>query len=246
MNNDNFEVNKEEQPKQTPGIEKLYPLDWKTTEVRLAKGRFVHTLGRPSNELLLRRADELDIEIPIAKDGSYAIPDLTAQEEIDAKYAEEIRAGEPKGYNGRIPKAHLAAAFQGLFQREIYVDPDCDIFGDEITVIEEIGNGDEPDFVIKHIVRAPDEKELKKVRQKLNSGRLYPDKRGRQKFVEKSNLRSMMSYYSAWLLRMEGVRIGNSPFSIEKRDEFVAETNALTQRRVVQVVVQELTGNLLD
>lgn len=226
----------------------LYPLDWKTTDVKLAKGRFTHTLLRPSNELLIRRADELDVEIPIAKDGSYAIPDATMQEEIDAKYALELQAEEPKGYKGNVPTAHLAAAFQGLFQQEIYVDPDCDTFGDEITILEEIGLGDEPDFVIKHILSNPinNEKELKKVRQKFNSGRLHPDKRRRQKYVEKSNLRSIMAYYEAWFLRSEGAKIDDRPFSPERSEEFLAETNALTQRAVVKAIVQELTGNLLD
>ena len=226
-------------------LAKLYPLDWKTTDVKLAKGRFVHTLGRPSNELLLRRADELEVEVPIAKDGSYAIPDATEQEEIDARYSEEIRI-ETTGYNGTIPTSHSSAAFQGLFQREIYVDPDCDIFGDEIIVLEEIGGDDEPDFVIKHIVRSPEEKELKKIRQKLNNGRLHPDKRGRQKYIEKAKLRSMMDYYSSWFLRMEGAKIDERQYSPERREEFVNETNALTQMAVVKAVVQELTGNLLD
>ena len=251
MNEENFEnegganVEKPQLPK-IQGIENLCPLDWKTMDVKLAKGRFVHTLERPSNDLLLEREDELELVVPIAKDGSYAMPDRIVQEEIDEKYALKLRVGETQGYKGTIPQAHSAAAFQGLFQREIYVDPDCDIFGDEITVIEEVGTGDEPDFVIRHIVRAPEEKELKKVRQKLNNGKLHPDKRGRQKYVQKSNLRSMMSYYSTWFIRMEGAKIDERPFSTERRDEFLAEINALTQREVVKTIVQELIGNLLD
>lgn len=224
----------------------LYPLDWKTTTVKLAKGRFEHTLNRPTNALLLERADELEVEIPIAKDGSYSIPDATAQEEIDAKYSEKIRASDPTGYKGNIPQAHSAAAFQALFQREIYVDPDCDIFGDELVVIEEVGSGDEPDYVIKHFVRAPDEKELKKVRQKLNNGQMKPDKRGRQKYVEKSKLRAGMAYYAAWFLRMDGAKIDERAFAPERRDEFLSEINALSQFAVVKAIVQELTGNLLD
>lgn len=231
---------------QNTATQNLYPLDWNTTTVKLAKGRFTHTLNRPSNELLIERSDELAFEIPIAKDGSYSIPDATVQEEIDAKYAERIRAGEPTGYKGTIPQAHLAAAFQGLFQNEIYVDEDCDIFGDEIVVIEEIGSGDEPDYVIKHFLRAPDEKELKKVRQKLSNGQMKPDKRRRQKYVEKSKLRPIMAYYSAWFTRIEGAKIGDRPFAPERRDEFLSEINALTQFAVVKAIVQELTGNLLD
>lgn len=223
----------------------LYPLDWKTTEVKLGKGRFSQTLERPSNDLLVERSDDLAVEVPIAKDGSYSVPDATEQETIDAKYAEKIRVDQ-QGYNGNIPTAHSAAAFNALFQREIYVDPDCDIFGEEITVIEEIGGDDEPEFVIKHIIKTPDEKQLKNARQVFGRGRIYPDKRGRQKYVEKSNLRSAMRIYSEWLDRQEGSSVNNESFSAENRESFINETNALTQRKVVQVVVQELTGNLLD
>jgi hypothetical protein len=235
----------EQTPALTPSGAKLFPLDWRTTEIKLAKGRFVHTISRPSNELMLEREDELDVEIPIAKDGSYGLPDATAQEEIDAKYYDRLNA-QAEGYKGTIPQAHKAAAFQGLFQREIYIDENCDIFGDEIVVIEEIGSGDEPDFVIHHILRGADESEIKKFRQRANNGRLSPDKRGRQKFVQKSNLRSAMAFYQSLFKRMTGAKIGEKPFDQWTKGEVFDYVNALIQRRVVQVYVEALTGNLLD
>lgn len=227
------------------GGDKLYPLDWNTTDVKLAKGRFVHTLSRPSNELMLEREDELETEISIAKDGSYGLPDTTGQEAIDARYCEKIRV-KADGYHDTIPQSHSAAAFQGLFGREIYVDELCNIFGDEIVVIEEIGRGDEPDFVVKHILRGADEDEINKYRRKTNNARLQPDKRGRQKLVQKSTLRSAEAFYRSLFKRMEGAKVNEQPFNDERRDEFINHVNPLIQKAVVKAYIEALTGNLLD
>lgn len=235
-------------PATPPGLGrglKAYKLDWQDAEIRLSKGRFSHTLSRPSPEMIIAREDEIQAEIPIAKDGSFALPDATASEETDAKYYDLI-AVKTEGYKGVIPTAHKAAAFQGLFRREIYLDPECDIFGDEVVILEEIGGGEEPDFTIRHTLRQPTEAELKKCRQSNSGGRLMPDKRGRQKLVTSSNLRSAMRYYSTWFVRLDGVSVGGSGFSPDRRDDFIALVDPLIQRKVVNVLVDELTGGLLD
>lgn len=247
MSEKTFDTGEMPENNQQQNNDGLYPLDWKTTDVKLAKGRFVHTLSRPANELLLERADEFDTEIPIAKDGSYAMPDEQTQEEIDAKYYARVTADEPTGYGEReVPTLHKAKAFQGLFLSEIEVDEDADIFDEEIRVNEEIGSGDDPDFVIGHILRTPEEKELNKIRKIFRNARLMPDKRGRQKFVEKSNLRKAMQYYSQYLARIEGASVGGQKFSPERREEFINNINALTQRAVLKALVEKLTGSLLD
>jgi hypothetical protein len=222
-----------------------FKLDWQDSEIRLAKGRFTHMLSRPTPEMMIAREDELQPEIPIAKDGSFALPDATAQEETDAQYYDRIVI-KTDGYQGAVPVPHKAAAFQGLFRREIYLDPECDIFGDEITILEEIGAGDEPDFIIRHTLRQPTEAELKKCRQSSSGGRLLPDKRGRQKLVTSSNLRSSMRFYNSWLVRIEGATAGGAVYSPEKREEFIAQVDPLIQRKVVSTLVDELTGGLLD
>lgn len=242
-------MNEQHETPQTPqmkGDPSLYPLDWQTTDIKLAKGRFTHTVKRPTTEMILAREDELDTEIPIAKDGSYNLPDQTAVEESDAKVYDKIKT-EATGYNDReIPILHKAKVFQGLYQREVYVDEDVDIFDDEIPVTEEIGDDDEPDFTLRHILRQPDEKELRKIRQSFRGGKMTPDKRGRQKFVEKSNLRKAMTYYSTYLNRLEGAKVGEQPFHTERKAEFIANVDPLIQRRVVKALVEKLTGSLLD
>ena len=228
------------------GGEKLYPLDWETTDVKLAKGRFVHTLARPSNELLLEREDELETEITIAKDGSYSLPDSAAQEAIDAKYHEKV-CENSTGYGDRqIPQTHRAAAFQGLFQSEIEADEDADIFDDEIKIVEEIGGSDDPDFTVIHTLRMPDEKELGKIRKIFRAGRIAPEKRGRQKLITPSNLRKAMFYYSQYITRIDGASVGGEKLRDGNLAVFVAHVNPLVQRGVVKAMVEKLTGDLLD
>ena len=226
--------------------EKLYPLDWKTTEVTLAKGRFTHTLARPSNELLLKREAELKTEIGISKDGSYNLPDETEQEQLDAQYYDAVKQ-DATGYGAReIPTLHKATAFQGLFKSSIEVDENCDIFDEEITVIEEIGGDDEPDFVVRHVLRQPDEKELNKLRKIFRNSKITPDKNGRQKIVTASNLRQAMSFYAAYLVRLDGAKVEGSAFSDERRQDFINNVNVLTQRVVIRVFVEKLSGSLSD
>jgi hypothetical protein len=228
-----------------PALHQSCKLDWQNAEIRLSKGRFSHTLARPTPEMILARDEELQSEIPIAKDGSFSLPDATAHEETDAKYYDQIVV-RTEGYKGAVPLAHKAAAFQGLYRREIYLEPDSDIFGEEVTILEEVGSGEEPDFTIRHVLRQPEEAELRKFRQSNSGGRMMPHKRGRQKLVTSSNLRSAMRYYSAWLVRIGGATVGGSAFSPDKRDEFIAHVDPLIQRRVVNALVDELAGSLLD
>lgn len=240
------QVETTEETKPAPLAEKLYPLDWKDTDVKFAKGRFVHNLSRPSAELMVERQDELEIEIPISKDGSYALPDEVEQEQTDAKYYERIK-NSATGYGEReIPTVHKAKAFQALFLSEISVDEDSDIFDEEITIIEEIGSGDDPDWTLRHRITVPDEKEMKKIRQMFKNGRMAPDKRSRQKFVQKINLRKAMMYFAQCYVRTDGASVGGEKFSPERRDEFIVCINPLVQREILRVLIEELTGKLLD
>ncbi|MEZ5421854.1 MAG: hypothetical protein R2682_02010 [Pyrinomonadaceae bacterium] len=223
----------------------LYKLDWNDTEVRLAKGRFRHTLRRPDAELILQREREIPNEIPLRKDGSYSIPDPTVTEETDAKYYDQL-VSETAGYDGRdVPTQHKAAAFQGLYVREIFVDEDEDLFADQVTVTEQIGPDDDPQFVIRHVL-AVDERQLQKARRKFAAGHLEHDKRGRQKYVAEQNLSAAMEFYRSWLVRIDGATVNGETFSPATRDAFFETVDPLIQRKVVKTLVDEVCGRLLD
>lgn len=223
-----------------------FPLDWNTTAVRLAKGRFVHTLRRPTAEMIFAREEEIQVDIQIGKDGSYRLPDPTETEETDAKYYEQI-CENVEGYGDRgVPQAHKAAAFQGLYTREIYVDDETDVFADEIPVLEEFGSGDDPEFVITHVMRQPDETELRRLRKLINTGEVKPGKRGRQRYVTNSNLKRLTLAYGQLVERIEGATVAGETFSDEKHAAFVAHVDPLIQRKVVVALVNAVAGGLLD
>lgn len=222
----------------------FYPLDWETQKVHLGKGRTV-TLRRPTAEEILKRDAELQTEIPIGKDGGYALPDPTVNEEIDAKYFDLVKVGS-EGYDGEIPEQHKATAFTGLYAREIYVDEDFSLDDDVVPVLEEVGSGAEPDFTIVHHLRPPTEGEIKMYRRKSAKGELKPGKRGRQKFVTQSNLRTAMQFYSMWLIKVTGATVGGEDTQSLPLPVLTGHVDPLIQRQVVNAVVEAYTAKLSD
>lgn len=237
-------------PSVTPGPPKGgfanidYPLDWATTKVKLGKGR-VAVLRRPTAEEILGREDELQTEIPIGRDGGYALPDPTVNEEIDARYFDLVKV-EVTGYDGDVPEQHKATAFNGLYAREIYVDEAFELTDETVPVLEEIGSGAEPDFTVVHVMRPPTEGEIKLYRRKSAKGELKPGKRGRQKFVTTSNLKTAMSFYSQWLIKVTGATIGGKTWTDDDRLAYIAHVDPLIQRQVVNAVVEAFTAKLSD
>lgn len=221
----------------------LYPLDWETTRVTLKDRRFKHTLRRPTPEQIEAREEELQSDIPIGKDGSFQMPDPTANEEIDARFY-DLLAVEAEGYKGTIPAAHKAAAIQGLYLREIYVDDDADQFADEVPVTEEIGQGDEPDFTITHVMRQPTEAELKRYRRRSSNGQIKPGKRGKQRFVSRSTLANAVEHYDLWCVEIRGVTLKATP-QFDQADLKNA-VDKLIKRQVVSALVDAIVGGLLD
>lgn len=212
---------------------RLYPLDWETQEVRLAEGRFVHTVRRPTVEEIFDRDRDLQSEIPIGKDGSYKLPDPTATEDVDVALYDKIVTAV-SGYPGEVPASHKSAVITGLYRRDIDVEEGADIFADIVPIVEEIGTGDEPDFVIRHFMRQPTEDELRKFRRRNSAGEIKPGKRGRQRFVTKSSLRLAVEYYDLWLERIDGVKPADG------------QVDPLIKRQVVQTLVDAISGGLLD
>lgn len=227
-------------------IAAMYALDLKTIEVTLADGRYVHVVARPSAEMILEREGEINQDIEIDKKGGYALPNPTELEEIDAKFYDRIVVTEATGYERAIPELHKATVFQSVLERNIYVAEGCDVYGDEITVIEEVGSGDEPDFVIEHKLRGATEAKVKAFRRKNNNRKIDRARNGKQKLVQPSQLKPAMDFYRSLMTGMEGAKVGDQAYSDDVRETFLAHVNPLVQRAVVKAYIEELTGNLLD
>lgn len=219
----------------------LYPLDWKTADVKLGKGKFSHIIRRPATEELIEFDRELQTPIEIGKDGSYKLPDPTASEKDNVRLYDKL-IESTDGYKGDVPAAHKSAVITGHYRREIYLDDEADIFADEVTVFEEIG-GDPPAFTIQHTFRQPTEEELRAYRRKMQTGEMKPGKRGRQEFVTRSNLKTAMDYYDKWIVGVDGATVGGQPLGPAMACDSV---DPLIKRMVVQSFVTALTEGLLD
>lgn len=243
--NDNIINLNEAQTEPTP--HGVYPLDWKTTEIRMGKGRFTHTLRRPTAEELFKREDRRQSAIPIAKDGSYGMPDPTLAEAANAELYDAICV-EASGYTSDVPQLHKSLAVENLWaKREYSVPDDADVFGDEVPVLEEIGGDIDADFTVRHILRQPTEGELSRYRGRASQNiEIKPGKRGRQQLVSKANLRALAAFYDQWIVRIEGAAVGGRTWSGDARNEFIECVDPITKRAVVGTFIDKLTDELSD
>lgn len=225
-------------------------LDWKEKQIALNKGRFVFFIGRPERALILERDAEIKNETPLNRDKSFATPDTSEQDKIDANYYEKVKVKEPTGYGEKgAPELHRANAFRLIYKRYIYIPEEVDLFGEEIEVHEAIGDGDEPDALAIHILRNPLERDLKKMHAAINNGKYEPDKkrgRGLQKYVQESYLKKAMTFYTNHLRRIENATIEDQFYSDDRKDLFLQTVDPLIQRRVVEVLVKALMDAAQD
>jgi hypothetical protein len=218
-------------------LTKPYKLDWESADIVLKGGRFVHTLRKPTPVQLLERERALQTEIVIGKDGGAELPDPSLTENANIALYDQIVI-ESKGYKGAVPAAHKAAVITGLYQGYIELDEDSDIFGDEVTIVQELGGDDDPEYRIKHVLRQPTEDELRKFKAATAGGRIMPGKRGKQVIKTQSHLRQNAEFYDKLFVRIEGVTCADG----EPKDA----VDLLVKREVVGTLVKELTDNLLD
>lgn len=224
----------------------LYKLDWETATIHLDRGRFTHVLRRPSAEQLYKREEDLQQEIPIAKDGSYHLPDPTIGDDLAAALYDKLIV-EASGYPGDVPQMHKIAAFNALFARECEVDEDADLLADQIRVFDEIGSSDIPDYTICHVMRQPSQSELNAFRRRAAANsHLKPGKRGRQIFVTRSNLKALAAFYDQWLIRLEGATVAGREWSDDLRADFLNAVDPLVKRKVASELVSKLSDRLQD
>lgn len=213
----------------------LYPLDWKTNEIKLAKGKLSAVLRRPTAEELLERDAELQVPVEMAKDGSYKLPDPTATDEVDCKLFDQVNTS-----GGEFPERAKAAFIRGLYKREVYVAESATPFDDQINVLEEIG-GDPPAFIVIHGFRQPTEDELRSYRRRMQTGEVRPGKRGRQQFVTRSNLRTAVEFYDRWCVAVHNVRLEHF-----EGDADLALLKSLVDPLIKRMVVQEFANFILE
>lgn len=220
----------------------LYPLDWKTTEVKIGKGKLSAVLRRPTAEELLARDAELQVPVEMAKDGGYKLPDPTATDEVDCKLFDQVNTEPDREFQLR----EKAAFIRGLYKREVYVEDEADAFDHLVTVLEEVG-GDPPAFTIAHVFRQPTEEELRSYRRRMQTGEMRPGKRGRQQFVTRSNLKTAIEFYDKWIMRIDGTRLDPPTENfVWPTEELAAYVDPLIKRMVVQEFANFILEALQD
>ena len=239
MNHENVLIREDETAVPEAMTSGLYPLDWKTTEVKLGGGKLRAELRRPTLAELMERDGDLQVPVELAKDGSYKLPDPTATDDVDIRLFDQVNTNPDAAFAPRVK----AAFIRGLYKREVYVDEEkASPFDSEITVFEEVG-GDPPAFTIEHRFRQPTEEELRSYRRRMQTGEVKPGKRGRQQFITRSNLRAAIEFYDKWIVGIEGTKLD------PPTDNYVWETTELAANvdpLIKRMVVQEFAGFILE
>lgn len=236
------EAGTEESVKTLPG---RFPLDWKTQEIRLGKGRFTHTVRRPTIDEIFARDAELEAEIEIGRAGEYSIPDPTINDRVDAKFYDLIALGNT-GYPDAVPTTHKAAVFNALYRREVELAEDATALDAEIAITEEIGTGPEPEFTVTHTLRQPSEEQIRRYRQRAAAGIITPGKRGRQIFKGRSILKPAVAFYDELVESITGATVGGQEYSADTRAEFLTAVDPLIKQAVVKKLFEAVNQSLLD
>ena len=210
----------------------IYPLDWKTQKITLDE-KFIHTVSRPLNSLMIERDLKYDFELLFQKTTISLLENTEVlSEKVNAEGYDQIKV-EVSGYeNGKIPVSHKAAVFGSILNSEFYIDG---ISKNEIAVVEKLYG-----FSIKHILRLPDEKEIKKLRKIFNDIFVKLNARGQKVIVRRSKLSEAMRAYRKFCIRIEGASVNDETFNSQNREQFIDCVNALVQRAVIKTVSIQL------
>jgi hypothetical protein len=124
-------------------------------------------------------------------------------------------------------------------------DDEVSIGAEVWTIRQEIGAMREPDFVIRHLLREPNENEW--VKFKGTAARMSyvrGAKRPRRKF--NTSLQSYCDLYDATLLSIDGATVGGRIFTPETRKAFLAQIDPIWKRKIVETFVDTLEGQSSD
>lgn len=228
--------------------EKLYKLDWTETEIKTGQGRFSHFLGKPTPETILERDKKLPRETPVSRGGSRSLTqDESVQDAVDAEYYDKVKTRDATGYPGEVPELHKANAFRALYTRWFFLAEDADIFGDEIEIHEIVGKDpDNPDYVIPHFIKQPSEKDFRSMRAAINNNKLEPAGNGKQKIVYSSYLQKAMTFYRTYIAKVEGATVQDKKWGEIDKEIFLDQVDPLFQRRIVEVLIEEIHAAASD
>lgn len=224
-----------------------YNLNWRTFEVKFDGGRS-HIFNKPAPEKVVEWDESNISETSFTRDGKPKMSSDEAQEKTltaNSQFYDQF-ISEYKGYKNEPTSFHKSKAVEKLYDHLIYLKDGQDIFDEEVTIIELIGDEDNPLAIIEHTFSQPEEKLLRKMNAAINNRKPEHEKRGRMKLVEVPWIRKAMAFYGQCLVRISGAVVGDQSFSPEIRQTFIQNIDPLIQKRIVSYFVGRLTGALQD
>lgn len=247
-----------------------FPLDQPTYEISiLSRGqRLVHRLQKPTPAQLFDRESQLAIVSESVSETEEAVRGGDDDEAPNAKLWDMI-ATHVKGYRlpGEavdasltwrevtddlrllIPPPHKSTAFRGMYQSSAEVEKNGDegflLGSTEWTIRQVYGNPENPSFVVRHILRAPTEKERRDYRQKATEIRFG---KGTRKQTTKvlTKLKPNVELYDALFVAIEGATVAGYPYQETRRGMFLDEIDPISKRQVVTVFLREFEAQVQD
>lgn len=218
-------MNEATQPAKEPTAP-LYPLDQTeiTVEIKAGNTTLGHKLTRPTLAQLIEREGQIHYESESISDTEERInsDDEAANARLwdgcavtvrgyrlgkaDATPLTDWREITPE-LKAAIPSAHKATAIRALYQSVCEVEKDEDdgftLGADEWTVKQIFGDPDNPQFVIRHILRTPAESERREFKRRAAQISFSKGSR-KQKTKVTTNLKAHVELYDGLLAGLDG------------------------------------------
>ncbi|HEY6401144.1 MAG TPA: hypothetical protein VI479_07030 [Blastocatellia bacterium] len=162
----------------------------------------------------------------------------------DADDWRELSDEEKSKFNG----SHKSQAIQGLYAGQSKIEGDGDyvpIGPVEWTVRQEIGPNEEPDFVVRHILREPTEDERLRYNRIASSTRYVTGAKKEQAQV-RTNLKAHIEVYNALIQNIKGATVAGMEFEISDRKQFLDAIDPIWKRDVIQCLMTNLEAQISD
>jgi hypothetical protein len=251
----------------------LFDLAERIVEIELDYDEIVlgHRLRRPSKQELVEHEDQVKLEtreVGKNEEGekltSTTYEDSRAHCNLWDKIVIEVRnydledGSEPTAWRqidhnlrSLIPSTHKATAIRGMYTGVAEVEKEKDrktfrlIGSQKIRVRQEIGAGEEPDFIVIHILRRPSETEWSRYQSRaVSTVEVRGSKKSRIRV--QTNLSAATELYDALLLRIEGASIAGAGWTDSRRQEFIDLVDPKIKDQVITAFASDWQVDLRD
>jgi hypothetical protein len=243
--------------------DKLYPFDADFIEVAFN--------ARPNSEsplIVYHKLRKPTLQELIEREGliSYEIVELNSREEelkadedtANARLWDKIIL-QVKGYRGAedwrdlseeekaaMRPGHKSTAIRAMYAANCEIEGDEDgvsISADTWTVRQEIGVGNEPDYVVRHTLREPTEAERAKYKRSASSTS-YIKGAKKARVMVRTNLRAYIELYDALIQVIEGGTFGGDVGAY--LELFKPAIDPIWKRLVIHTLMSTLEAQLSD